>query len=173
MVLQPVSCIMIAQKEAVHTPMESNIERFWHLELYSGEIIKVRPDAQKITYIQNLIARQEGAITTPTRSIVVKDIKDFRLSDEVYSDQKLIENAAQLFNEPILTPEGGIESTWVKKSVPRRRWDTFYRFNPSYKILRDEESTMVIAFVIPTHQKDLNTQNLTYQEEQQIQRIVS
>lgn len=130
-----------------------NQEYYWHIELYSGEIVKVKPDATKIQYIQKLIGQQSGAITTPTRSIVVKDIKDFRLSDEPYTDQKLIEDAAQAFKEPIITEES-IACKWVKKSIPRRRWDTYYRSIPSYHLLYDNEAYVVMAFVMPIHQID-------------------
>lgn len=131
------------------------MEYYWHIELYSGEIIKVKPDPQKITAIQTLIAKQEGAITTPTRSIVIKAIKDFRLSDEPYTDQKLLEDVAQAFREPLYT-EDAISSRWVKKSVPRRRWDTHYSKIPSYRLLEDNYGTVTIAFILPVHAINLS-----------------
>ena len=108
------------------------MNNYWYIELYSGEIIKVKPDQEKVVYIQGLISQQEGAITTPTRSIIVKDIKDFRLSDETYSDQKLLEEASQAFKEPVFTNDGAIKASWVKKSVSRRIYEKHYKFISSY-----------------------------------------
>lgn len=142
---------------------------YWHIELYSGEIIKVKPNAAKIKYIQDLIAKQEGAITTPTRSIIVKDIKDFRLSDEHYSNQKLLESSSQAFNEPIITKDDTVQARWIKKSVPRRKWDTHYRFIPAYRLLNEGDSFVSMAFMLPTHQIDHQKhQELSQDEERQL-----
>lgn len=129
------------------------MEYYWEIELWDKEIIKVKPDAEKIKYIQELLAKGEGMLTTPTRSISVKNIKDFHVSDEVYTDQKLLEGASQAFNEPIETPEG-IESRMVKKSVPRRRYDTHFRHISAYRVLEEGDNSVVLAFKLPTHQID-------------------
>lgn len=140
------------------------MQNYWHLELWDKEVIKVRPDADKIKFIQAILAKGEGMITTPTRSINVKDVKGFQVSDEVYTDQKMIEGIAKAFNEPILT-EYGVKSKWVKKSVPRRRWDSHYRFIPAYKMLVENDSYVVIAFKVPVHQiNPLNVEELSPRE---------
>lgn len=150
------------------------LDNYWHIELYSGEIIKVKPDAEVIAHIQKKMEQQQGAINTPTRSIVVKDIRDFRLSDEPYSDQKLLEGAAQAFNEAIdstIIGENGkqykaIKARLVKKSVPRRRWETYYKFIPSYKLLSEVDNYVLMAFVVPVHLINLmRVQYLTANEE--------
>lgn len=125
---------------------------YWHIELYGGEIIKIKPENAQV--IQELVAKQQGAITTPTRSIVVKDIKDFRLSDEPYSDQKLIEGVAQAFNEPRINKDGSIQSRWVKKSVPKRMWEKHYKYHEAYRALQEADSFIMIAFLQPVHQID-------------------
>lgn len=127
------------------------MNNYWHIELYSGEIIKVKPDANNVSMIQNKIAKQAGAITTPTRSIVIKDIKDFRLSDEPVIDQKLLEDVSQAFNEPVYTPEGAVAAKWVKKSIPKRRWHSFFEYIPAYRLLREDDMFAVVAFRVPTH----------------------
>ncbi len=144
------------------------MEFYWQLELYGGEIIKVKPDKQKIKYIQDLIAKQEGAITTPTRSIVIKDIKDFRLSDEVYTDQKLIEGSSQAFGEPIWTPEGAIAARMVKKSVPRRKWDNYFKYIPSYRRLSDNDNFVTVAFKLPVHLIDHTQVEELSQDEERV-----
>lgn len=139
---------------------------YWHIELYSGEIIKVKPDDEKIKYIQSLIAKQEGAITTPTRSIVVKDIKDFRLSDEVVLDQKLLEDYHQAFNIAQLNEDGEVIARWVKKVVPTRKWYSYYRQHSAYHILEEGSDHVLIYFKLPVHQvdhqlvQDLNSEEL-------------
>lgn len=153
--------------------MEDNPDLYWHIELYSGEIIKVKPDPAKIQHIQNLIAKQEGAITTPTRSIIVKDIKDFRVSDEMYTDQKLLEGAAQAFKEPVYTTieENGrtyeaVKARYVKKSVPRRKWESYYSKMSSYRLLSENDNYVMMAFVLPIHSIDhTKVQELTSEEE--------
>jgi len=146
-----------------------NTDYYWFIELYSGEIIKVKPEPININRIQKMLSSQQGAITTPTRSIIVKDIKDFRISEERYTDQKLLEETAQAFDEPVLNPDGSVICRWVKKSVPRRRWDTYYRFQSSCKLLYDGESFVVIAFFIPVHQINHQfVQELTPDEERQL-----
>jgi hypothetical protein len=145
---------------------------YWHIELYSGEIIKVRPDHQKIRLIQEKISKQEGSITTPTRSIIIKDIKDFRLSDEPHNQQKLLEGAAQAFKEPMFNDDGSIQARLVKKSVPIRRWNTHYQKIPSYRLLEDDGSFVKMAFVLPVHQIDHQiVQELTPDEEFRLAKI--
>lgn len=126
---------------------------YWHLELYSGEIIKIKPNPENIKLIQEMIRKQEGAVTTPTRSIIIKDVRDFRLSDEVYVDenQKLLEGTAQAFDEPVYLKDGSVVARWMKKSVPKRRWDTHYRFITGYKFLGENDNYVSIAFRVPIH----------------------
>lgn len=146
---------------------------YWHLELYSGEIIKVKPETDTIQTIQRLIASQQGAITTPTRSIVIKDVRDFRLSDELYTDQKLLEDANTAVNQPTLTESGAIKARWVKKSVPARRWYSFFRFNPVYKLLDEAHDSVTLAFVLPVHLIDHNrVQELSPNDEIQLSKIM-
>lgn len=128
------------------------MQYYWHIELYSGEIIRVKPDMVK--FVQNKINQGDGSIPTPTRSIIVKDIRDFRMSDELYTDQKFIEGAATAFNEPQLNEEGAVLCRWVKKSVPRRQWDNYYKNIPSYKLLASDDSYVTIGFKLPLHQLD-------------------
>lgn len=143
------------------------METYWHLETWDKEIIKVKPDPKTVKYIQELMNKGEGSIMTPTRSIAVKSIKDFRLSDEPYTDQKLLEEASQAFNEPVLNQSGNVESRFVKKSVPRRRWDNHYRFISAYRLLSQNEASIMIAFRLPVHQIDhARVQELSQSDEQ-------
>lgn len=150
-----------------------NQDLYWHIELYSGEIIKVKPDPAKIKFIQEMIAKQEGSITTPTRSIIIKDIRDFRVSDERYANQKLMEASAPAFREPEYT-KNGIKCRLVKKSVSKQKWENYYSRIPSYHLLGDSESFVMIAFTLPTYLIDhQRVQELTQDEERSLSYTVS
>lgn len=149
-----------------------NQDLYWHIELYSGEIIKVKPDPAKIKYIQEMIAKQEGSITTPTRSIIIKDIRDFRVSDEHFTDQKLLEASAQAFRDPEYT-DVGVKCRMVKKSVSKQKWENYYSRIPSYHLLGDSESFVMVAFTLPTYLIDhQRVQELTQDEERSLARAV-
>lgn len=153
---------------------------YWEIILYSGETIEVKPNPKNIGEIQRKLADQHGSITTPTRSIIVKDIKDFRITSKRYTDQKLVEGQAQAFNEPVYTERviggikyEGIAAKYVKKSVPRRRWDTHYRFMNNYK-LEDNDSFVTFAFIMPVHNIDYSQmEDLTPDEELRVSRMIN
>jgi hypothetical protein len=126
---------------------------YWELELWDKEIIKVKPHLENIKYIQDMMAKGSGSIMFPNRSIPVKNIKDFRLSDELYSSQKLIEAVNTIFNEPTITKRG-VKAQWVKKSVPRRVYDKHYAHIPAYRLLDNNDSFVTIAYLLPTNQID-------------------
>jgi hypothetical protein len=124
---------------------------YWELEIYDGkstEVIQVRPESAAL--IQSKIGRQED-INTSSRTVMYRNIKDFRISDKPYIEQKLLEDVAVAFNEPVFS-DGSIVSRWVKKSVPARKYEAYYRFNPAYRKLREEDNHIVIAFRLPIHQ---------------------
>lgn len=131
---------------------------YWHLLLWDGEIIKVKP--QNAANIQHKIDNKID-VKTPNRTIIYKNIKDFVESGEFYSDQKqlssseqLQDEAARAFGEPIFTKDGSIKAAWVKKSVPRREWTKHYMHIPSYKMLNDNDNHVEIAFVLAVHDID-------------------
>lgn len=140
---------------------------YWHLLLWDGEIIKVKP--QNAANIQHKIDNKID-VKTPNRTIIYKNIKDFVESGEFYSDQKqlssseqLQDEAARAFGEPIYTEHKangityrGVKAAWVKKSVPRREWTKHYMHIPSYKMLNDNDNHVEIAFVLATCDIDPN-----------------
>lgn len=148
-------------------------EYYWDLVKWDGEVIPVRP--AMVDTIKKKLATGEGFIMTKTRSIAVKDIKDFVQTDRVYTEQKLLEAGARAFNEPIIVDQGSltwqtdgpphgksrsatvhyeaVQARWVKKVVTRRRWDNYYSAG-SYKKLSEEENQVVVAFKLPVHEID-------------------
>jgi hypothetical protein len=130
---------------------------YWLIEKWNGDKIRVKSD--KAPYIQKLIAAGEGFIPTTTMTINVKDVKSFDKSDIPISEQLAIEaGAAQAFHAPIheTLPSGeqAIEAKWVKKSVSRRKWDSFYSGNSSYRSLEEFDNNIIIAFKVATHNID-------------------
>lgn len=121
---------------------------YWEIVLWDDEVIPVKPD--NVEFVQKKIATGEGAINTKERSITVKNIKDFRETSKLYTDQKLIEGAAQAFNQPIVE-NGNIVGKWVKKTVTKREYDKYYLAIPAYKKVGGSESRITIAWRQPVH----------------------
>lgn len=150
------------------------MEHYWHLETWEKEIIRVKPDPTNIQYIQNLIAKGEGAIVTPTRTITIKSVKDFRLSDEVYADQKSLEDGSQAFKDPIIHKDGSVACRYVKKSVPQRMWDKYYKFHTAYRMLEMNDNRVTIAFIVPVELIDRErVQELSPEDERRLSKITA
>lgn len=129
-------------------------EFFWHLILWDGEVVKIKPD--NAANVQHKIDNKLD-VKMLTRTIIYKNVKDFVQSGEVYIDQKLLasseqlqDDAARAFGLPEITESGGVKARWVKKTIPRREWTKYYAAIPSYKLLNDNDSYVDIAFVLAT-----------------------
>lgn len=143
---------------------------YWHLINYENEHIPVKPE--NVELVQKKLATGEGFIRTPTRSIAVRSIKDFVESDEPYTDQKLLEGASQAFNDPLITKDG-IKARIVKKSVPARKWNSYYSHIPSYHFLSTNDTYVMMYFTLPVHLIDHEqVEELTEQEEINLSRRV-
>lgn len=129
--------------------METN--NWWEMEKWDGELIPVKP--QNAEFVRQKLATGEGFINTPNRSIAVKDIKDFRETSKPFTDQKLLEGAAQAFNDPQYNEDGSIIAKWVKKPVNRRDYHKQYAAG-SYRLLGEEDNYVWVAFRLPVHQID-------------------
>lgn len=124
---------------------------YWHLVLYDGEVVPVKPE--NVSYVQKCITRKEH-INTPTRTVMIGNIKDFVPTDIPVIETKLIEateGAARAFGEPMLNEDQSIICRAVKKSVPQRKWDTYYSVNPGYVRLAESGDGVTIGFVLPVH----------------------
>ena len=142
---------------------------YWLIEKWDGEKIKIKPE--NAGHVQNTLASGTGFIRTKNRTINVKDVKSFDESEIPYSDQKLLEQAAQAFKKPITRTVDGEEfvlARWVKKIVPQKSWEKVYRTNPSYRLLEESDSGYTLAFVIPVHLID--TTRMTELTKEELQR---
>lgn len=151
-------------------------DHYWEMELTTGEVIYVQPDA--VRDVNHKMA-SKMPIPTPTRTIPFSLIRDFRVSDRIYSTQKALEEgAAEAFNEPILyTVDSGygyteevIAAKWVKKQVTTRKWDTAYSSSNAYRKLAEDSAYVTIAFRLPTHLITGNVTICTDSEVRQLER---
>lgn len=126
-------------------------DTYWHLILFDGEKVPVKPD--NVAYVQKKLASKEP-ITTPTRTIMASNVRDFLPTDIPVQKRLAIEGAAHAFNEPEYNPDGSVVSKAVKKAVPRRKYETYYAHNPAYKMLAENETGVVIGFMLPVHLVD-------------------
>ena len=131
--------------------MENNM---WELILWDKSTIQVRPS--NVEVIKQKIASGDGHIITKTRTINVKDIKEFRVTDKIHRDQLQIdsgleEGAAKAFKEPLYNSEGDVRARYVKKYVPRNSYDSFYSKAPSYFRVSDESDGVWVGFTLPIH----------------------
>lgn len=148
--------------------MENNL---WELVLWDRSTIQVRPT--NVEAIKQKIATGDGHIITKTRTINVKDIKEFRVTDKVYRDQLQIqsgleEGAARAFKEPLYNSEGDIRAKYVKKYVPRNSYDSFYSKSPSYFRVSDESDGVWVGFTLPVHLIDDQVTEMTFSEIEKI-----
>lgn len=151
---------------------------YWHLELWDGEIIKVKPDFSD--YIQGLMTKGAGSIRLKGRSVPIKNIKDFRESeDKVPQNTNLLEGAEKVDPEgahqalkiPMTNKDGEVKCKWVKKHVTKRAYETTYGGNHSpYRKLSEDENGIVVAFILPVHLIHEDLTELTEAEVNKVKR---
>lgn len=140
-------------------------EYYWQLIERDGTTTDVPP--KHAPTIQKRLADQQ-VINFSTRSIPHHQVTKFAQSDKIFTDQKLLAEAAQAFRSPIIVnrtfPDGttdvAVQCRWVKRNVTNERYDKYYSKQPGYHKLRDYNSMAVIAYVVPTHQ--VNTLETEY-----------
>jgi hypothetical protein len=144
---------------------------YWELVTYENERISVKPE--NVQLVQAKLATAEGFITTPTRSIAVKSIKDFVESDKPYTDQKVIEDGARAFGTPMLNPDGSVIVRWVKKSVTRREFGKYYSAHQAYRKISESDNHVMITWKQPVHLIDSQlVSELTQDEERNLSKKI-
>lgn len=125
---------------------------YWEIIQFDGTITHIPPDA--VDVVKRRLENGQH-IHTKTATIPSNQVKSFRQTERQYQDTKLIEEASMAFNEAVLTEEG-VVCRWVKKRVPRDRWDKYYSKIPSYRLLDGKDNMFEIAFQLPIHTVDLH-----------------
>lgn len=146
------------------------MQNYWIIELWDGEQIKVKPENAPL--VQKKIATGEGSINTPDRTIIIKNIKDFRETTERYTDQKLIEAGAQAFNEPVIENDS-VMCRMVKKSVTRREYTKHYAHLSAYRKIGEQDNYIVIMWLQPIHLIDYElVEEITQDDERRLAKKV-
>lgn len=137
---------------------------YWQITERDGTVTRIPPDSVEV------VQRRWGEgkpIHTNTRSIAANQITSFRISNQRYTgqpEQKLLEDASQVFNEPIYSQVEGlhgrkyeaVQARWVKTVVTMERWQRYYSSIPSYHLLGEVNGMAEVAFLVATHDIDVN-----------------
>lgn len=140
------------------------MEWYWNLVLKDGTSIEIPPSF--VPVVQKRMANKD-AINLKTRSIPYSEIKGFEQSEKPFSQQPLLSEVAQAFNEPVVNPDGSIACQWVKKHVTQDRWNKYYSASGSYKKLGDEGGMVIMAWFQPIHSIDVNKMTICNETETQ------
>jgi hypothetical protein len=138
------------------------VEFYWILTERDGTVTYIRPGRDVDTVKRRW--NNGEPIHTSTRSIPAQQIRSFAKSDRLYTEQRLLEDAASAFNEP-LESETGIVCRWVYKPVTQQKYRQHYEAIPSYRPLRYEDGMVMVAFKCPIHQIDKQKVSLCSEEE--------
>ena len=125
----------------------------WELVQHDGTTIDIPPSA--VDVVKRRMESGEP-INTSAMVIPANQIKAFRITERRYGQQPLLEAAAQAFNEPMYTDDGAILAKWVKKPVPQRDYAKLYSAVPAYRKLATDGGMVVVAFILPIHEIDLD-----------------
>lgn len=121
---------------------------YWELVQKDGTVIYIPPEAVEV------VKRRwnEGQpIHTSQGSVPSSQIKHFRPTDKPHGEQPLLEAAAQAFNEPVINPDGSIDSRWIKRRVPHQLFNRQYANIPAYRKIGEEAGLVVMAYRLPVH----------------------
>lgn len=147
---------------------------YWQLVERDGTVTHVPP--QHVAAVQKRLDNEQ-VIHFSTHSVPHHQVVKFSVSERVFSDKKLLTEAAQAFRTPIIKetvmPDGrkevSIEARWVKRKVTQERYNKFYSKSPDFHKLGEYAGMVVIAYVVPTHQ--VNTEETDYLSTDEIRRV--
>ena len=140
------------------------MEYYWELKTYDGQTIEIKPGS--VDVVRRRLANGEP-INTASVTIPAKQVQSFNKTDKRYTDQALIDSAAQAFREPQIKETGHIEAVWVKKLVTHDKYNRYYSASPGYKKLGEVSGMVEVAFQLPVHLVDTSKVSYcTAQDEQ-------
>jgi hypothetical protein len=104
-------------------------------------------------------------IHTSAGSIPASNIRGFEMSNKVFRDQKLLEDAVRAFREPEYNADDSLIVDWVKITVPLPIYQKRYQTIPAYWMLGNDGSQVTVAFRLPTYLIDVSRQEYCTAEE--------
>ena len=141
---------------------------YWDLTLRDGTVVEIPPAG--VDVVKRRMASGQ-TINTKTMSIPPNEIKSFRQTERIHTEQPLLEAAAAAFDSPVYNEDGDIKVRWVKKSVPADRYNRFYSASPGYRKLGNDNGMVVVAFRLPVHQIDIN--KVSYCSDDEIRQLTT
>lgn len=141
------------------------MDYYWEIIQFDGTRTEIPPEAVPVVK-----RRWENGqpIHTTNESIPANQIKTFRKTAKPYGQQPLLEAVAAAFDDPVITEDGSIKARWVKKTVSQAEWKKLGGTG-AYRKLADDGGLIVVGFMLPVHQIDL--QIVDYCTEQEIQQL--
>lgn len=136
------------------------MEYYWEIVLFDDTRVQIPP---KVVDVVKRRMNSGEPINTNNEVIPVNQIKAFRITDKPFVTQPLLDGIAQAFDEPQLT-EDGIISRWVKKAVPRNKYEKYYAPH-TYRKIGEDNGMVVVAFRLPVHEINPQLQQYCTQEE--------
>ena len=137
--------------------------RKWQLELRDKTIIEIPPHL--VASVRKRMTAKEP-LNLKSRVVPFSQIEKFYETEE--EDTRLLAEASQAFDEPVITEDGAMTYMWVKKTVPSERWNTHYLKIPAYRLLEQLGGSTVMAFRLPMHQL---TNNVTPCTEYEVEKL--
>jgi len=141
-------------------------EYYWELILRDGTRLEIPPSG--VDVVKRRMSAHDP-INTKSQVIPYAQIEHFRITNKPYGQALLLDEVAQVFNEPQENDDGSIIYKWVTKQVTQDRWNKYYSHHGAYKRVGAEGSMMTVAFRQPVHLVDTN--NTPYATDQEIAEI--
>lgn len=147
-------------------------EYYWELKYGSYKDLKsVMIPPASVDQVKHRWDGGEPIHLTGRASIPANQIREFEITDKLFTTQPLLESVAQAFNEPIVNEDGSVAARWVKKTVTQDKWNRMLSNIPGYRALDGDNGMMTIAFKLAIHDIDpTKTPYCTEEEVRQLER---
>lgn len=133
------------------------MEYYWQITLYDGTTLQVPPAS--VAAVKEKIAKGQP-IVTAHMAFHPNQIRMFAMTDKRYMTSKMLTVGGEIgrvrIDEPMVGPNGGVVCEWVKKDIAQTRWNSWFSKSSSYRKLGESGGLVTMAYLIPSHQIDLN-----------------
>lgn len=140
---------------------------YWVLPLKDGTELKI--PAAKVKDI-NIRLDNKQPIKAENRTVLWQDIASGpRKYTPLIVNSGLAEQAAVVFNEPMLSDDNEVRCVWVKEEATTDRWNKYYANFAGYHKLSSGGDRITIAYRLPIHSVDSTTLKCTPDESKFLQ----